>query len=103
MRIVLDGQGKPTQYPVMNCTTSMIRTTAGGLAVAWDPAYTARDGTVIVEVNALVDGHDVLIGRAEVHADGSVRTKIDADVEVRCRINRQAVMRVAPTRWLPCQ
>jgi len=81
----------------------MIRTTAGGLAVAWDPAYTARDGTVVVEVNALVDGHDVLIGRAEVHADGSVRTKIDADVEVRCRINRQAVMRVAPTRWLPCQ
>lgn len=81
----------------------MIRTTAGGLAVAWDPAYTARDGTVIVEVHALANGHDMLIGRAEVDADGSVRTEIDADVEATWNIDRKAVMAVAPTRWLPCQ
>lgn len=87
----------------MNCTTSMIRTTEGGLTIAWDPAYTARDGTVVVEVNALANGHDVLIGRAEVHADGSVRTEIDPDVEALWRIDRQAVLRVAPTRWIPCQ
>lgn len=87
----------------MNCTTSMIRTTEGGLTIAWDPAYTARDGTVVVEVNALTNGHDVLIGRAEVHADGSVRTEIDSDVEALWRIDRQAVLQVAPTRWIPCQ